>query len=349
MVKSEKKEFIAMGFDPLFKKMYGDVNYTNKAAALIGIVLSIPYEDIKDRIDVVGNEKLRNNKSDKQQARDVLLKIQLHSEYHFVNLEANLFGYNQELIDRNASYISDIYSSQLDESDGYSLLNPVIQINFNKPINKIKTGNPYDIYSLKNDDDYVLTDMIKIINVDIVKCFDLWYNGDIEKFTSSEQNIIRVGALHYISNDNDFRKCLGEINMDKDVKDKIERDMDEYQRDKNLVRVYDAQKRRDAEWDSLFKDLYKDRDLLNDERQQFDKERQQMESDKQQMESDKQQMESDKQQIESDKRQLDIEKENVNNKIVMMTKVLYDVGKSVQEISDYLNISIDEVNDNMSK
>ena len=337
MVKSEKKEFIAMGFDPLFKKMYGDVNYTNKAAALIGIVLSIPYEDIKDRIDVVGNEKLRNNKSDKQQARDVLLKIQLHSEYHFVNLEANLFGYNQELIDRNASYISDIYSSQLDESDGYSLLNPVIQINFNKPINKIKTGNPYDIYSLKNDDDYVLTDMIKIINVDIVKCFDLWYNGDIEKFTSSEQNIIRVGALHYISNDNDFRKCLGEINMDKDVKDKIERDMDEYQRDKNLVRVYDAQKRRDAEWDSLFRELYKDRDLLNDERQQFDKERQQFDKERQQMESDKQQMESDKQHVIDEKQKLLQEKINI-------AKVLKDAGVGIEEISNRLNLSIDEIN-----
>ena len=207
-----------------------------------------------------------------------------------------MFGYNQELIDRNASYISDIYSSQLDESDGYSLLNPVIQINFNKPINKIKTGNPYDIYSLKNDDDYVLTDMIKIINVDIVKCFDLWYNGGIEKFTSSEQNIIRVGALHYISNDNDFRKCLGEINMDKDVKDKIERDMDEYQRDKNLVRVYDAQKRRDAEWDSLFK-----------------------------------------QHVIDEKQKLLQEKINI-------AKVLKDAGVGIEEISNRLNLSIDEIN-----
>ena len=44
MVENDEKKFIAMGFDPLFKKMYGDVNYTNKAAALVSIVLSIPYE-----------------------------------------------------------------------------------------------------------------------------------------------------------------------------------------------------------------------------------------------------------------------------------------------------------------
>ena len=355
-----------MGFDPLFKKMYGDVNYTNKAAALVGIVLSIPYEDIKDRIDVVGNEKLRNNKSDKQQERDVLLRIQLHSEYHFVNLEANLFGYNQELIDRNASYISDIYSSQLDESDGYSLLNPVIQINFNKPINKIKTGNPYDVYTLRSDDDHVLTDMIKIINVDIVKCFDLWYNGGIEKFTSSEQNIIRVGALHFISNDDDFRKCLGEIKMDKDVKNKIERDMDEYQRDKNLVRVYDAQKRRDAEWDSLFRDLYKDRDLLNDERQQFDEEKQQFDEErqqfnenrqqfdekKQQFDEEKQQFDEDKRKLDKDKKQINMDKELVDDEKrkllqekINIAKVLKDTGVSIEEISNRLNLTIDEIND----
>ena len=345
MVETDEKKFIAMGFDPLFKKMYGDVNYTNKAAALISIVLSIPYEDIKDRIDVVNNEKLRKNKSDKKQERDVLLKIQLHSEYHFVNLEANLFGYNQELIDRNTSYISDIYSRQLDETDDYSFLKPVIQINFNKPTKKVKTDDlykPISTYLLRDEDAQILTDMIKIINVDIVKCYFLWYNGYIEKFTSCEQNIIRLGALHFIEKEEEFRKCLGEIKMDKDVKSKIQRDMDEYQRDKNLVRVYDAQKRRDAEWKALFRELDKDKEQINKEKKQIDE-------DKKQIDEDKKQIDKDKKQIEEDKHELNIKSEMINDKIVMMTKILYNTGKSIQEISDFLDISIDGVRENLNK
>ena len=354
MVENDEKKFIAMGFDPLFKKMYGDVNYTNKAAALVSIVLSIPYEDIKDRIDVVNNEKLRKNKSDKKQERDVLLKIQLHSEYHFINLEANLFGYNQELIDRNTSYISDIYSSQLDESDDYSFLRPVIQINFNKPAKKVRTSDlykPISTYLLRNEDGQILTDMIKIINVDIVKCYFLWYNGGIEKFTSCEQNIIRLGALHFIEKEEDFRKCLGEIKMDKDVKSKIQRDMDEYQRDKNLVRVYDAQKRRDAEWKALFRELDRDKEQIDKEKEKLCKEKEKLDKDKEKLDKDKEQLDKDKEQLNKDKKQFEKDKKNIDNQKdsilqekISIAKILKDTGISAQEISNRLNISIDEIN-----
>lgn len=354
MVKKEKQDFIEMGFDPLFKKMYGDVNYTNKAAALVSIVLNIPYEDIKDRIDVVNNEKLRKNKSDKQQERDVLLRIELHSEHHFINLEANLFGYNQELINRNTSYLSDIYSGQLDQSEDYSLLKPVVQINFNKPTKKIRTDDlfkPIDVYLLRNEDGNVLTDVIKIINVDIVKCYKLWYNGGIEKFTSCDQNIIRLGALHFVKKNEEFRKCLGEIKMDKNVKSKIQHDMDEYQKDKSLVRVYDAQKRRDAEWAALFRELDNEKIELDNQRkqnridkQQIDKDKQQIDKDKQRIDKDKQQIQKDKQQIDKDKQLVDVEMKKLLQEKLNIVKILSDIGISDDEISKRLNISIEEIN-----
>ena len=39
----------------------------------------------------------------------------------------------------------------------------------------------------------------------------------------------------------------------------------------------------------------------------------------------------------------------INDKIVMMTKILYNTGKSIQEISDFLDISIDGVRENLNK
>ena len=365
--KKQEKVFIAMGFDPLFKKMFGDINYTNKAAALVSIVLNIPYCNIKDNVEIINNERIRRNKQDKKQEKDVLLRISLQSENQFIDLEANLFGYNQELIDRNTSYISNIYSDQLKESDDYSLLKPVIQINFNKPTEKISSRNPYkpiDTYLLRNEDCNVLTNMIKIINVDIVKCYKLWYNGGIKKFTSCEQNIIRLGALHYINDDEVFRKCLGEIVMDEEVKSKIQRDMDEYQHNKSLVRVYNIEKRLAAERAALERELDnkkiqldnkkiqldKQEHLIDKKKQQIDKDKQQIDKDKQQIDKDKQQIDKDKQQIDKDKQQIDIDRLVVNNEQIKLfqekiniAKILKNTGVSIDEISNRLNISIDDI------
>ncbi len=224
MTEINQHEFIIMGFDPLFKKMFGDVNYTNKAAALISIVLDIPFERIKDRVEIINNEKVRVNKKNKPQEQDVLVHIRLKSEKYFVNLEANINGYNEEGINRNTGYIANTYSRQLDKKEKYKDLEPVIQINFNSSSSRIKNkglDKPIDIFLLRNNDGIILTQMIKIINVDIDMCYDIWYNGDIEKFTSCEQNIIKIGALHKAGNDELFRKCLGDINMDQHVKEKM--------------------------------------------------------------------------------------------------------------------------------
>ena len=196
------------------------------------------------------------------------------------------------------------------------------------------------------------------INVDIVKCYFLWYNGGIEKFTSCEQNIIRLGALHFIEKEEDFRKCLGEIKMDKNVKSKIQRDMDEYQRDKNLVRVYDAQKRRDAEWKALFRELDRDKEQIDKEKEKLGKdkeklckEKEQLGKDKEKLCKDKEQLDKDKEQLNKDKKQFEKDKKNINNQKdsilqekISIAKILKDTGISTQEISNRLNISIDEIN-----
>ena len=242
---NEKQEFITMGFDPLFKKMFGDMNYTNKAAAIIGIFLNIPYDEVKDRIEILNNQKIKKSKNEKYQEQDVLLHVKLTSGNQYVNLEANIHGYTQLLIDRNTGYIASTLSRQLDIGQGYEYLEPVLQINFNEPSNEIKTENnymPIDEYMLRNKEGKVLTNKIKIINIDIDKCYNLWYNEDMKKFTSCEQNIIRIGALHHIENDEEFRKCLGEIEMDEEVKNKIQHDMDEYQKDTELAMVYNKKK-----------------------------------------------------------------------------------------------------------
>ena len=333
MTEEIQHEFIIMGFDPLFKKMFGDVNYTNKAAAIIGIFLDIPFDKIKDRVEILNNEKVRINKKDKPQEQDVLVHIRLKSEKYFVNLEANINGYNEEGINRNTGYIANTYSRQLDKKEKYKDLEPVIQINFNSSSSRIKNkglNKPIDIFLLRNDDGMVLTQMIKIINVDIDMCYDIWYNGDIEKFTSCEQNIIKIGALHKAGNDELFRKCLGDIDMDEHVKEKMLHDMVEYQQDKELAMVYDKEKHDEYIRQSKQRDL----DLYKEE----------LDAKKVQMDEQQQQMDEQQQQMDEQQQQINEELEKLSKLKFDFAKQLLDFGKDISEVSIITGLSIDYIN-----
>ena len=328
----EKNDFIVMGFDPVFKKIFGDVNYTNKAAALVGIFLNVPFEEIRDRVDILHNEKKKVNKKDKLQEQDVLLHVRLGSGSQFINLEANLHGYNQELIDRNTGYAANTFSRQLDDKQGYDLLEPVLQINFNEPSNEAKnedTDSPIDIYLLRNSDNRVLTNMFKIINVDIDKCYYLWYNGDIKKFTSCEQNIIRIGALHLINNSEDFRKCLGEIDMDEDVKNKIQHDMDEYQQDKELAMVYDLEKHNE------FVRKSKERAL--------ERQRQMIDSGKKELNAERIAFNNEKKELNNEKKELNKEKVSLMKEKTNFAQELLIFGKNIDEVSKISGLSVDYI------
>ena len=335
----EKNDFIVMGFDPVFKKMFGDVNYTNKAAALVGIFLNVPFEEIKDRVDILHNEKKKVNKKDKLQEQDVLLHVRLGSGSQFINLEANLHGYNQELIDRNTGYAANTFSRQLDDKQGYDLLEPVLQINFNEPSNEAKnedTDSPIDIYLLRNSDNRVLTNMFKIINVDIDKCYYLWYNGDIKKFTSCEQNIIRIGALHLINNSEDFRKCLGEIDMDEDVKNKIQHDMDEYQQDKELAMVYDLEKHNE------FVRKSKER-ALERQRQMIDSGKKELNAARIAFNNEKKELINEKKEIINEKKELNKEKDSLMKEKTNFAQELLRFCKNIDEVSKITGLSVDYI------
>ena len=161
--------------------------------------------------------------------------------------------------------------------------------------------------------------MIKIINVDIDMCYDIWYNGGIEKFTSCEQNIIKIGALHKVGNNELFRKCLGDIDMDEHVKEKMLHDMVEYQQDKELAMVYDKEKHDEYIRQSKQRDL----DLYKEE-----------------LDVKKMQMDEQQQQIKE-------KLEKLSRQKLDFAKQLLDFGKDINEISIITGLSFDYINKNL--
>ena len=161
--------------------------------------------------------------------------------------------------------------------------------------------------------------MIKIINVDIDMCYDIWYNGGIEKFTSCEQNIIKIGALHKVGNNELFRKCLGDIDMDEHVKEKMLHDMVEYQQDKELAMVYDKEKHDEYIRQSKQRDL----DLYKEE------------------------LDVKKMQMDEQQQQINEELEKLSRQKLDFAKQLLDFGKDINEISIITGLSFDYINKNL--
>ena len=234
------KKYLPLGWDGLFKKMYGDVNNTIKAENLIGLIFNIKSELLRGKVEILNNEMLQLSKDDKKQERDIVAKVIFSNEMKYINLEANIHSYGQILIDRNMGYISNIFANQLRSGEAYSLIAPTIQINFS--IHDTETSlkdskRVVSTYFLTNEYNEILTKKLQIIDIYIDNCYKIWYNDGIEEYNEYEQTIIRLGALHYITNNDEFRKCLGELKMDNDVKNMFQNDMNEYQEENSFYMV----------------------------------------------------------------------------------------------------------------
>ena len=66
------------------------------------------------------------------------------------------------------------------------------------------------------------------MHINIERCKDILYNGDIEKYSKEEQNIIRIAASMVVDNEKDLEKCLGDIDMDEKIKNDIEDTVEEF-------------------------------------------------------------------------------------------------------------------------
>ena len=209
------RRYIPITYDKIFKKVFGDPNNTDKLAYLLSTIFKIPFEDLKDNIEIIESEKRVNKVNEKMSKSDIVLNIKF-SSFGKVNLEMNV-GFYKEVIVRNLRYNINLLSSSLKVGKDYSDIKPVIQINFNTYDIDKNSHKILDLFTLKNDNNYELTDILQYhINID--KWYKCWYNGDIERYSEEDQKLIRCLALLKITNNEDFTKCIGETDMEDEIK-----------------------------------------------------------------------------------------------------------------------------------
>ena len=157
-MENKEKRFMPLGWDGLFKKIYGNENKPENIQMLLSLLLNIPYEDLEGKIEIQSNDKVLVNYNDKKQSQDVVLKVFINDGDNYINLEANIHGFSQSVIDRNVSYITYIFSKQLKNRIPYSEMKPVIQINLTKHTERTKNPRKSaDTYLLTNEEGKILT------------------------------------------------------------------------------------------------------------------------------------------------------------------------------------------------
>ena len=230
------RRYIPITYDKMFKKVFGDPNNTDKLAYLLSTLFKIPFEDLKDNIEIIESEKRVNKVNEKMSKSDIVLNIKF-SSFGKVNLEMNV-GFYKEVIVRNLRYNINLLSSSLKVGKDYSNIKPVIQINFNTYDIDKNSQKILDLFTLKNDNNYELTNILQIYHINIDKWYKCWYNGDIERYSEEDQKLIRCLALLKITNNEDFTKCIGETDMEDEIKKDFVDTMDELCSDEEIERYY---------------------------------------------------------------------------------------------------------------
>ena len=222
MTTKEKNNInIPLAFDYKFKKVFGDNDDIDCLEALIALYFDIPYESVKGKVTILDGEKRKNRIKQKGGKSDIYLRLELQSGNTRIDIEVSDTKLSQSIVDRNVLYGVHNLTTQLQSSDDYSLLEPVIVICFDKGI--IGENNNYliDKYTLRNESGHKLTNKLQIHHINIENCYKEWYNKSINNYDISKQNIVKFGALLNIKDNSEFDKCLGGIPMSKEVKNKI--------------------------------------------------------------------------------------------------------------------------------
>ncbi len=147
-------------------------------------------------------------------------------------------NYNVTNKNRNLMYLANMYSNQLKNKEDYNKLEPCIQVNFNTVYTDKDNKVLYDIYTLKNNYGNELTDMIKIINLNIDECHNICYNENINSYEESLHEIIKYGALLMEKDYKRLEAILEEIKMEEEVKEDILDTMEEYSDDEDFSYLY---------------------------------------------------------------------------------------------------------------
>ena len=155
-------------------------------------------------------------------------------------LEMNInYDYYETVINRNTFYFNHMAATGFGEGENYKNLPVNILVNFNNTSLNHR-GLIVDEYMYRNIFGDILTDKYKILQIDIEKAYQLWYNNIEERVDSDNylRDLTLIAASLTMTSEEEFKKCISEVNMNPEIKSEIEKVLEDMCSNKDLVIKY---------------------------------------------------------------------------------------------------------------
>ena len=166
--------------DRMAKLMLYNENHKEYISLLLSLILNLKYQNIYDNIIFVKPNIDNSNYYEALRTVDILVNI----KNKIYNIEINNI-YSKAMLERNIDYINKIYGSKRKKGESYAF-DVSIQININN-FNFKEDDKVIRTFYLK-DEEYILTDKIKIIYISLSKIREKYYNK--EKLSKLEEILL---------------------------------------------------------------------------------------------------------------------------------------------------------------
>ena len=193
-----------MCYDMIFKSVF--IDNENILAKMISDITGLNYGFLENNIMLKTNELSNDRYNEKFKRCDFLVSF---NNNPIINLELNPKSYIG-LIIKNLSYLFHIYKTNSVSGEEYNDKLEVTQININNYGDSDKALNKYLI---KEELDKIYTNSLKILELNIVKCREIYYNN-LER---EVPNYIKWGTFLSSRDRNEMFDILSELLEEKEV------------------------------------------------------------------------------------------------------------------------------------
>lgn len=226
--KKDDDKIISMLFDPIYRSMIGSDEGMPLVELLVSVVTDTKLSEVKGKVKHLSKELLKRHYKDMDSHVDVLLDYNNNK----IIVEMNS---KKIMIDRNYIYLFKVASGTLKFGDTtYKNISKTVLINFNNTDKSQK--NFIDTGYIKNQDNEVMAEIIKVINICIAKVNDKSYNYHNE----FEKNMARRCRILMATKASDLKKESAYFMTKEETKNFVNR-AKELSSDDEMVTMFDQE------------------------------------------------------------------------------------------------------------
>lgn len=219
--------------DEYFKMLFANQKHLETLTFLVSRILEQEYQDVEGKISLSPLNQPKEEKNKIDEERDIVVSIANNIPTKLIleaNYDESLFHYKKDYFldnretwitkfNRDIYYTLGIYYNSLANASDYDKLPKIILVDFN-PYFLDMEKNFIEKCFFKTGSGHIVTDKLQIININIVNCYNLWYNGNYKsnKYNKYEQDIIILGAMLATSKDAEIEACLKDLNTSPKIK-----------------------------------------------------------------------------------------------------------------------------------